>query len=90
MYFTALKELNLPQPELKSVIQRIKSGYKISLSSDKLVKNIYLTTPGIDGFFSDNYFDILPGQTVELSFETKDQTSNFEKVLNLVSLVDSY
>ncbi|MCD6596843.1 MAG: glycoside hydrolase family 2 protein [Bacteroidales bacterium] len=90
MYFTALKELNLPQPELKSVIQRIKSGYKISLSSNKLVKNIYLTTPGIDGFFSDNYFDILPGQTVELSFETKDQTSNFEKVLNLVSLVDSY
>ena len=90
MYFTPLKELNLPRAEIKSVIQKTKNGYKISLSSDKLVKNILLTSPGIDGFFSDNYFDILPGQTVEVTFETKELIGDFKDMLNLVSLVDSY
>jgi beta-mannosidase len=33
-----------------------------------LVKNLYLSIDGVDGFFSDNYFDLLPHNTKIVRF----------------------
>ncbi len=90
LYFNPLKEIDLPRPDIKTVIEKTNDGFSIGLSSEKLVKNIFLTTPGVDGFFSDNYFDILPGQKVEVSFKTKEQVTDFEGILQYVTLVDSF
>jgi len=40
--------------------------------------------------FSDNYFDLLPGEKVIVSFKTKEKTYNFGEKLKLFSLTDSY
>ena len=40
--------------------------------------------------FSDNYFDLLPGEKVIVSFKTKEKTDNFGEKLKLFSLTDSY
>lgn len=90
LYFKPVKDLDLPAPDLQWVMNKTEGGFNIVVSADKLAKNIYLTAPGVEGFFSDNFFDILPGQTVEVSFETKEQNESFEDVLQIVSLVDSY
>jgi len=88
-YFKQPKELELPNPEISSRIMDIPNGYRINLKSDKLVKNIWLNT-NADGFFTDNYFDILPGRNFEIDFITDDKINNFENRLKILSLVDTY
>ena len=70
LYFDKPKNLLLPDatPEVK--VQKNEKGYMIRLSSKVLVKNVYLEYPGIEGHFSLNFFDLLPGESKEVLFET--------------------
>ena len=43
--------------------------YDVTFSAEKLVKNLFVST-GYEGFFSDNYFDLLPGETKTVRFYT--------------------
>lgn len=88
-YFTEPKNLKLPKSEIIKVIKEIEDGYSITLSSEKLVKDLYIETD-LKGWFSDNCFDILPGEKVTVSFKTKEKTENFGEKLKLFSLIDSY
>jgi beta-mannosidase len=53
------------------------------------VKDLYLDTDE-KGMFSDNYFDLLPGEKVTVNFKTKEKIDNFGEKLKLFSLTDSY
>jgi beta-mannosidase len=88
-YFSSPKDLKLPIPVITKVINTSDQGYSITLASDKLVKDLYLDTD-VKGQFSDNYFDILPGEKVTVSFKTKEKIENFGDKLKLFSLIDSY
>ncbi|MBN2348071.1 MAG: glycoside hydrolase family 2 protein, partial [Bacteroidales bacterium] len=92
MYFKSPKDLELPEPTIVTEIETQKNGFSIKLKTDKLAKNVYLTIPDMDGFFSDNYFDLLPGyeKTVEFNCDSKLTLDEFKEKLNVVSLVDSY
>jgi beta-mannosidase len=81
LYFKPIKNILLPYPEVKYDIVQVDGGYEIALSTNKLAKNLYLTIGDFDGFFSDNYFDLLPGQTVYIKLET--QITRDELVRNL-------
>jgi beta-mannosidase len=59
------------------------------LSSNQLAKNVYLTS-GQKGSFSDNFFDLLPGETRSVTFSTKDKSSGFEDNLKIMTLADIY
>jgi beta-mannosidase len=61
------------------------------LSSDGLVKNLCLSIQDAAGSFSDNYFDLLPGDPVEVFFlTTGEAVDNFEQRLRITSLLDSF
>ncbi len=61
-YFAAPKELKLPQPAIKSTLTTAAGGTEIKLHSFELAKGVLLEAPDSHGFFSDNYFDLLPGE----------------------------
>ena len=88
-YFSSPKDLKLPKPTITKVVAVSDQGYSITLSSDKLVKDLYLDTEE-KGQFSDNYFDILPGEKVTVTFKTKEKIENLGDKLKLISLTDSY
>jgi len=46
------------------------------VSNQVLIKNLYLEFPGIDGHFDRNFIDILPGEKVEIIFETESEIPN--------------
>ena len=69
LYVRPVKELNLPLPVVVKKAAAAKDGIALALTSASLVKNLYLTVDGHDGQFSDNYFDILPGETVTVTFK---------------------
>ncbi len=84
------KDLNLPKPEIGIQASRNIDGYSVTLLSDKYAMDVCLSLPGHDGFFSDNYFDLLPGESQTIEFKTNDQIDDFVKGLKILSLVDSY
>jgi len=90
IYFLPVKSLNLPAPVITKRIVPMKNGYQIILSSDKLAKNVYLSIDTDEGFFTDNYFDLVPGEEVLIDFLTTEKLTDFEKKLKIITLRDSY
>jgi beta-mannosidase len=91
LYFKKPKDLALDkQPGVNTEIEEIEGGFALRLSADKLAKNLYLSTGDGEGFFSDNYFDVLPGHPVEITYQTGKTREELTKKLNMVSLVDTY
>ncbi|OYT16358.1 MAG: hypothetical protein B7C24_08120, partial [Bacteroidetes bacterium 4572_77] len=92
LYFSKIANLNLPVPNIKYNIEQSDNGFIISMATDKLAKNIFLSTEKIEGKFSDNYFDLLPNQNVEIEFVTTTHISmnEFKKNLKVVTIRDSY
>ncbi len=91
LFFRPFKELNFSKPDIRTEIVPFAGGFKISLSTDKLARTVYLA--GFpDGFFSDNYFDLIPGRTVEVEYRTKEKMSvdEFRRNLKVRSLIDAF
>jgi len=65
LYFRPVKDLVLPSPRIEVATRVLADGgLALVLTADALVKNLYLSFEDVDAAFSDNYFDLLPGETV--------------------------
>src|SRR5262249_18440879 len=76
LFFKKTKDLDLPKPELKLAVAPGANGaLAVSVSAKKLARNVFLASNAIDGFFDDNYFDVLPGETVTVAFRPHAPTT---------------
>ena len=64
-------------------------GYDVTVSSDVFARGVFLSIDGIDNFFSDNYFDLLPGEPVTIHVTTRLDKASFDKQLRSESIVDA-
>lgn len=73
-FLTYPKDMQLPRSKVEMKVSKRKGGqYKVTLSSATLAKDVMLSVPiGIEGTFSDNYFDILPGEKKVVTFQAAD------------------
>ena len=86
-YFVPPKELALEKPSVTVSTERKENGYDILLSTDTLAKNVFLD---LGGTLSDNYFDLLPGRVMRVSFVPNgDELDNIEQ-FRVISLYDTY
>ena len=86
LYFKPIKDVLLPKPDVKFEINAAQDGFEISLSTDKLAKNLYMTIGDEEGFFSDNYFDLIPEQPVKIKLETKLTKEKLQEVFAIQTL----
>jgi beta-mannosidase len=89
-YFERVKSLNLPKSKVSYAIIPNDKGCLIEMSTDKLAKNIHLNFDGVEGWFSDNYFDLLPGETKLVRFETDVTDAKLQGKLKIQSIRDTY
>jgi beta-mannosidase len=89
-FFRPFKELNVPAPQVEYTISKTDSGFDIELKTDKLAKNVYLQMGDEEGFFSDNYFDMLPGEKVTINLESDISEEKLNEVLTLRTLEDAF
>lgn len=88
-YCVPPKKLNLPRANITVKTQVVKDGCQITLQCDRLAKNVLLQTSA-DGAFSDNYFDLLPGERKVVVFKTKTVLDDLQGAFKAKSLVDTY
>jgi beta-mannosidase len=89
-YFLPFKNLNIPEPTVEHSIQIADSGFNITLKTDKLAKNIYLQIADEEGFFSDNYFDMFPGEEVSIHLKTKISEAKLKEILTIRTLDNAF
>jgi beta-mannosidase len=89
-YFRCPKDLQLAKPAIGVRVDKGKDKYLVSLTSNTLAKDVWLSLDGLPGVFSDNYFDLLPGKTKTVEFRTSRDIIDFQKRLNVKSLFDTY
>ncbi len=85
-YLVKPKALKLKNAPIKQDVIKIKNGFKITLKSKTLQKNIFLYTKE-RGHFNDNYFDLLPNTEIDIIFKTDAPLLNDLKLKTLNNLL---
>ena len=91
-FFRPFKELSLAAPRVTATAAPARGGFRLTLTTDRLARAVYLSSPGAEGSFTDNFFDLIPGRPVEVEFRTNARTrpEDFRKSLKVRSLVDAF
>jgi beta-mannosidase len=91
-FFEPYKNLSLPKSQINAEIVPVRGGLKVVLSSETFARALYLSAPDYVGFFADNYFDLIPGQTVEVEFRTtaSPPVTDFRNKLKIRTLADAF
>lgn len=87
-FATKQKNMNYTRPNLAIDIKPAGDGYDVTLGSDVFARAVFLSLDGIDNFFSDNYFNILPGGRRTIHVTTPLSRADFEKQLKVISMGD--
>ena len=72
-YFVKPKDLKLIQENTQKKITKTADGFSIELSSNTLQKDVFLFTK-VKGYFVNNFFDLLPNESVIIHFKTDADT----------------
>ena len=91
-FFAPFKELRMPQPNIRFEVAPTRSGFRVTLNSDKFARGVYLSVLDHDGSFSDNYFDLVSGRPVIVEYHSRASLSlkDFREGLKLRSMVDAF
>ena len=68
-FFSSPKDLNLVKGEIQKEITKTKNGFSIIIKSTVLQKDVFLFSKN-KGHFSDNFFDLLPNESITIEFKT--------------------
>ncbi|MBK6932466.1 MAG: glycoside hydrolase family 2 protein [Saprospirales bacterium] len=88
-YLVPPRKLLLPGTTVRLQVQQVNDGYQLSLQSPKLAKGVYLAA-GAPGRFSDNYFDLLPGERKTVLFKTDRILDAPQEAFRIKHLQETY
>jgi beta-mannosidase len=86
-YFVQPKDLKLINPQIITEIVDAGDEFEISVSAKYLAKNVFLYADHLNDNFSDNFFDILPGESISVKI-LKD--TNSVRVLQSLDVIHLY
>jgi beta-mannosidase len=89
-YLAPTVQIVLPPAPLQTELTRSGQGYKLKVSSAMLARSVYVSFGDVDTDVSDNYFDLLPGQSAEIIVNTQANEEVLRKELKVISLVDAF
>ena len=90
IYLAPVKEIHLKPAALKVETTGANGSYKVRITAPVLARDIYLSFGNLDTKLSDNYFDLLPGETIEITAESAAAAEALKAQLKVISLVDAF
>jgi beta-mannosidase len=89
IYFVSTKQVHLSATHIESRLTGADGSYDLHLSSGVLARSVYVSFGDHDAKFSDNYFDLLPGEPRDIHVDSNASLDQLEKSMNTISLVDA-
>ncbi|PWD97874.1 beta-mannosidase [Marinilabilia rubra] len=90
LYFALPKDLKLPNANINGSVEKTEKGYAVTVFSEAVARNVQLQIPETEGWWTDNFFELIPGEEKTVVFETEEEITDFEEKLNIRSLVDAF
>ena len=84
--FCKPKEENLRPAKFVKSITKTSDGYTITLDTNVPARFVDLDFDGTSGFFSDNFFNLVPGSVKTIHFKTDAEITDPERLLKIVCL----
>jgi beta-mannosidase len=89
-YLAPVKEVHLKTARLNIEATGAKGSYKIRITSAVLARSVYLSFGSLDVELSDNYFDLLPGETAEIAVTSAASLDELKAQMKVISLTDAF
>ncbi len=89
-YLAPTKEVHLKPATLHVETAPRNGDVHIRISSPVLARSVYLAFDNIDAKLSDNYFDVLPGETVDITVKSEASPEQLKGQLHVMSLTDAF
>ena len=91
IFFDVMHNLDLPvMPKIDATVNQAGTGYSVTLQSPKLARGVYISFGDLDVESSDNYFDLLPGESVTVTFKSAATLDQLKSALKIMSLTEAY
>jgi beta-mannosidase len=90
IYLAPTKDVRLKPAQLKVETSGANGSYKVRVTSPVLARSVYLSFGDLDVKLSDNYFDLLPGETAEITATSSASLDALKAQLKVVSLTDAF
>ena len=87
-FSTKQKHMNYTAPDYTLDVAKAGDGFDVTIGSDVFARGVFLSLDGIDNFFSDNYFNIMPGNKRTIHVTTPLNEQDFRNQLKLISMGD--
>lgn len=79
-----------PAPKIETSVTASGQSYQVTLRSTELARNVYVSVGGLDARFSDNYFDLLPGEPVTITIKSAGTLDQIKQALKITSLAAAF
>ena len=89
-YFNWPNKLNLPKTNIKQRVVYKDGEYRVALSSENLAKNVFIEIPIQGVKFSDNFFDILPGENKVITISSPELKKAHKTPITVKHLRQTY
>jgi beta-mannosidase len=91
VFFDVTHSLRLPvSPKIEATLSQAGSDYTIALKSSQLARSVYISFGELDVESSDNYFDLLPGESATVTIKSSVPIDQLKGALKIVSLTDAF
>ena len=92
LLFVPKKDMQLPQAKIASELTATKPGesYVLHLASPVLAESVYISFGNLDAKLVDNYFNLLPGQPVDLTITSAASLDDLKTNMRVISLTDAF
>lgn len=84
------KTMNYPKATLHCKVDRAGGEYDVTVRSDNFARGVYLSVEGETAHFSDNFFDLMPGETRTVRVASELNAKELARRLKSMSLADTY
>jgi len=89
-YLIPTNEVHLPPANTQSHWTGSNGKYELRLSSSVLARSVYVSFGNLDAKVSDNYFDLVPGESVTIAVDSRSSLSQLKGNVQFLSVADAF
>ena len=90
LYLVPTKQIVLPKPAIQTQLRKPDgSHYELSVTSNVLARSVHIFFDHLDTQLSDDYFDLLPGKTVKITFSSNVPIDQVRRELHVISIANA-